>query len=186
MVLFLSLKDLLEEGSTQLPRECIFRPFQMSAIINPYFLTGPDFLASFIIGNEFYCFRILQKVFILSSQRMSPFKRCLSSGTEWLFLYLLSISSRSLCLSLLLPDVYSFHIIGELTFCSILVSHPPLTLATLPSLTLQSVVEKCSLNPFPLSSMLYNLFMMLAFTFGRKEEFSHQPPKQPSSFHPPS
>lgn len=155
MVLFPSLKDLLEEGSTQLPREAIFRPFQMSVIINPCFLTGPDFLVSFIIGNTSYCFRILQKVFRLSFQRMSPFKGCLCSGTEWLFFYLLSISSRSLCLSFLLPDVYSFHTTGVLTFCTILVSHSPLTLATLPSLNLQSVVEKCSLNPFALPSMLY-------------------------------
>lgn len=139
VAIFSLLKDMLEEGSFQLPK-WPFRPFQMSsAIINPCFLTGPvaDFLASFIISNASDCFRILQKSIRLSFQRMNPFKGCLSSSTEWLS-FVSSVNFFSLCLSPLLPDVYSFHIIEVFTFCSILVLCPPLSLATLSSLDLQN------------------------------------------------
>lgn len=37
-------------------------------------------------------------------------------------------------------------------------------------------VEKCSLSPFPFSNVLSGLFMMLIFTFGRKEHSSASHP----------
>lgn len=138
MALFLSLKDMLEEGSFQLPKGTL-RPFQMSpAIINPYFLTGPvaNFLASFIISNAYGYFRILQKVLDYLFKGRTPSKDVFPVVQNGFSLYLLSISSLSVCLSYSQMCI-SFTLLKCLHF--ILVLCLPLTLATLSSLDPQKV-----------------------------------------------